>query len=302
MAELRRPSRARRDRNVSERVARIASAQWGVIGAGQLRDCGLDKHAVGRCRAAGRLHVLEAGLYAVGHTSVPIEGRLTAALIHAGPGAALSHATAAWWWELITVPPARIEVSTPNRAGSTAAILVHRPRTLEPVRHRRLPVTPPAATLLDFAGGAGDGEVRQALSEADYRGLLDLDALHAELRRGRTGSARLRRALERHEPRLARTRSRLERFFLELCERYGLPLPEINARVGRMTVDALWPRQRLVVELDGHRGHRSRAQIDRDRRRELHLRTAGYPTIRYTEDQVVKEPALVAADLLAALE
>jgi hypothetical protein len=37
-----------------------------------------------------------------------------------------------------------------------------------------------------------------------------------------------------------RTRSELEFHFLELCRRFGLPLPEVNVRVGAAVVDFLW--------------------------------------------------------------
>jgi very-short-patch-repair endonuclease len=51
-------------------------------------------------------------------------------------------------------------------------------------------------------------------------------------------------------------RSELELIFLELIRRHGLPEPEVNVRVGRVLVDFLWRKQRLVVEPDGHRYHR----------------------------------------------
>lgn len=290
------------NKKASIAVAQVSGAQWGVIGAQQLLHCGIGRTSISRWRRQGRLHQLLPGVYAVGHPSVSTEGWLVAALIHAGPGAALSHATAAWWWGLIPKQPGRIEVSTLARARSVGPVAVHHPRQLEIVRHRRFPVTTVARTLLDFAAEAGASQVRRALSEADYLGLLDLPALRATVGGGRSGSARLGRALERHEPRLARTRSELERAFLALCEAHRIPLPEVNARVGRMTVDALWRQAGVVVEIDGHRGHRSRAQMQRDRRRELHLRAAGLTVIRYAGDQLVGEPALVAADLWAALK
>ena len=52
---------------------------------------------------------------------------------------------------------------------------------------------------------------------------------------------------------LAETRSVLEQRFLVLCEGADLPLPEVNASVVGLEVDALWREQQLVVEVDGHR-------------------------------------------------
>ena len=96
------------------RAAAVASAQWGVISLRQLRDCGFSKSAVNRWRWEGRLHTVHRGIYALGHPNVPIEARLVAALLHAGPGAVLSHHTAAWWWQLLDPVPDVIDVSAPE--------------------------------------------------------------------------------------------------------------------------------------------------------------------------------------------
>jgi very-short-patch-repair endonuclease len=63
-----------------------------------------------------------------------------------------------------------------------------------------------------------------------------------------------------------------------------------------MTVDALWRTERLVVEVDGE-GHRSPAQIERDRWRELRVRAAGLTAIRYSGAHIDDEPEAVIADL-----
>jgi hypothetical protein len=281
--------------------ADVAGRQWGVIGMEQLRHCGVSSRTVRRWSTGGKLHVIHRGVYAFGHASVPVEGRLVAALLHAGPGAVLSHATAAWWWKLIPEPPNCIEVSSPSRVRSTAGVIVHHPRHLEQTRHRRFPVTPISRTIVDFAATASLTQVRLALAEADYRRLLDVKALEGAMGQGRPGTALLRYALERHQPRLAQASSPLEIRFLLLCESAGIPLPEVNARVAGWKVDAFWRRQRLVVELDGYGNHHTRAQIDRDRRKELHLRKAGFPVVRYSEQQIDEEQTAVVADVLARL-
>lgn len=86
------------------------------------------------------LHPLYSGVYAVGHTALSTEGLLSAALLYAGPGAMLSHGTAAWWLGLTGRRPPLIHVSTPRQVLSMPGVLVHGRRSLERVWHRQLPV------------------------------------------------------------------------------------------------------------------------------------------------------------------
>jgi hypothetical protein len=64
-----------------------------------------------------RLQRIHPGVYALGHRALRIEGRLAAALLYAGRGAALSHTTAAWWWGLLDVEPKHIRLSVPPGVG-----------------------------------------------------------------------------------------------------------------------------------------------------------------------------------------
>ncbi len=283
------------------KVAALAQRQSGVVAREQLGRAGVSDTSILRWVDEGRLHRIHPGVYAVGHRALSTEGRLAAALFYAGPGAMLSHATAAWWWQLWSDAPTRIHVSAPGRRGSLRDVVVHGRRRLERVWHARLPVTSVAQTLLDLATDAPTETLRRALAEAEYRRLVDLGAVEAIGGRGVPGSAALRSVLVRLRPQLALTRSVLEERFLALCEAEGLPLPQVNATVCGLMVDAFWAEQGVIVELDGHAAHATPAAIERDRRRELRLRAAGYLVFRYTWQQITDQPELVAADLRAAL-
>ena len=262
----------------------------------QIVGLGVDDKAIVVWERQGYLHRVLPRVYAVGHRAASYEADLASALLYAGPGAALSHATAAHWLGLLEQPPRNIHVSTPRRCRSRRGIAVHGERVLHRLWHRRLPLTPLPQLLLDLAATEPRRRLRMALANADYRGLLDARAVDAELGRGRRGSARLRAALAEHMPRLARTKSGLEVAFLELCESAGISLPETNKRVAGWEVDALFRAQRIAVELDGYGNHRTPAQIERDRRKELALRRAGMRPVRYSGDQL-DERAEVLADL-----
>lgn len=257
----------------------------------------MKRAAISRWLAAGRLHRVHPRVYALGHPALSLDGRLAAALLYGGDQAAFSHATAAWLWSLADVEPKRIHLVVPGRRRSLPDVRVHHARRVETVERRGLRATTVARTLLDVAAIWSRSELRRAIAEADYRGLLDQGEIRATLGRGRPGSAALREAIARHLPQLAETLSALEERFLELCERARLPLPEVNARVGRMRVDALWRDQRLAVELDGGPAHGGVAAMKRDRERELALRSLGFRVVRYSWEQVTSHPARVVADL-----
>jgi very-short-patch-repair endonuclease len=284
-----------------ERVAAIAARQWGRVHWRQLREAGITESKIRRWVVDGYLQRVLPRVYAVGHAAPGTEADLVAALLYAGPGAMLSHATAAWWWGLIELPPAHIHVSTPRRCPSPANLRVHGRRQLERTWNRRLPVTSVAQTLVDFAGQASPRRVKRALAEADFRRLLDFAAVEAALGNGRAGSDKLRAALGAYRPDLAHTRSELEQRFVELCERGAIRRPQLNAIVCGLMVDALWPDQKVIVELDGRAGHGTEAQLQRDHERDLTLRAAGYTVLRYTWRQITREGELVLADLRRAL-
>lgn len=97
------------------------------------------------------------------------------------------------------------------------------------------------------------------------------------------------------------TRSEGEEAFLALIRRAGLPRPEVNARLGRWTVDFLWRDERVVVELDGHAYHSSRAARERDRRKDADLQQAGLLVIRISGRRLKHSPEEVLAQIVYAL-
>lgn len=290
-----------RTENAKVRVGGLASRQSGRVARWQLERLKVDTAVIARWIRDGYLHRVLRGVFAVGHAAPNIQADLAAALLYAGPDAALSHGTAAWWWGLIENAPSTINVSTPRRCRSLRGIKVHQRRPLPRVWHKGLPVTTVAQTALDFATKASLNRVRTVLANAEYHGLLNVAVVQAHLGQGRPGSVKLRKALERHQPRLAHARSPKEVEFFALCERFGLPLPEVNARVAGWDADFYWPEHGLVVEVDPPGNHHTPAQIDRDRRKDLALRAAHLVVHRYSREQLERTPEAIATDVTNAL-
>ena len=284
-----------------ERLERLVAAQSGRITRAQLRALGVSNTTIRGWIETGRLHRVLPRVYAVGHAAPSREADLWAAILYAGPGAMLSHATAAHWRGLIHYPPARIEVTTPRKIRSLNGVRVYAERRMTRRLHDRLPVTADPRTLVDLAATSDFRLVRRALSVLDFKHELDLPALTAICKHGRPGSKLLREALNAHQPQLARTNSPLEVAFIEWCERWKVPVPNLNVPLHGIIVDAYWPTSRLVVELDGYDNHRSRAQLRKDTRNDLTLRAHELTVRRYDWSLLNDEPQAIHDEILQGL-
>lgn len=291
------------NQNAKKRLATLASKQHGRVAARQLAWLGVAGSTIHGWEGDGYLERILPGVYAVGHVAPAREADLWAAVLYAGPGAMLSHGTAARWRGLIDYAPRRIEVSTPRRVLSHPGIRVYGRRgVLVRESHRGMPVTSIAATMVDLAATSGARAVHRALGQLDFQHLLDVEALFAECRSGRRGATALRAAIETYDPRRKHANGRLEEDFYALCEQRALPLPLLNFYVHDIKCDAYWPEQGLVVELDGEDSHSSPAQRRRDRRNDLTLRGHGLTVLRYDWELVHGNASEVCSDVLRALE
>jgi hypothetical protein len=234
-----------------------------------------------------------------------------AAVLASGPGAVISHGDAAALWGLWDRTPASwVDVTTPVRSRKgLAGIRLHRVRRLHADDLSvcdGIPVTSVARALVDMTEQVGRERLTRLIREADYLGLLDLDALDQaiERTRGRHHLASLTAAVAVHRPGEI-IRGELEHAFLELCRGHDLPGPETNVPMvvaGRsLSIDCLWPDARVVVELDGRQAHASAVAFEADRARDAGLTAAGYRCLRYTWRRVATEPSAVAAELRAVL-
>jgi hypothetical protein len=281
-------------------VAAFASRRKGLVTTAELLALGVSESGISRRVARGWLHRIHPGVYAVGHTSLSGEALWLAAVLACGDRAVLSHRSAGAHLGLRPVPGGRIEVTVPGggRPGPTS-VHVHRTRCLtdEDVTERDgIPVTSAARTLVDLAEVLGPRQLKYAVNQAEVLELLDVEAVWRAAARvsGRPRLKRLIRLLGLSSP---PTRSVLEERFFELCEIGGLPLPQVNAPLGRFMVDFFWPDVRLVVETDGVRVHNTRVKFEEDRARDAELTAAGFRVVRFTWQQITEDPAAVIAVL-----
>lgn len=233
-----------------------------------------------------------------------------AAVLASGPGAVLSHRSAAALWGIRGPGSGPIEITTPSKSRSRAALRRH--LAALPVDEVAvgpgIPVTTVPRTLLDMASILPVDDVERAMRESEVRRLYDPLSLSDLLARypRRRGSRAIRECLLRHRDLPGGiTRSRLEENFVAFLDRFDLPRPRLNAHIQvgdrRYEIDCLWPDVPLAVELDGFESHGTRSAFAGDRRRDRNLQAAGYRTTRITWHQLNQEPDAIAGDLRSLL-
>jgi hypothetical protein len=277
-----------RDQNASRHraVADLATRQHGRVAHWQLLALGLSTSGIHRWAGDGRLHRVNRAVYAVGHGATDYRGRWMAAVLACGPGAVLSHRTAAAHLGLRPVASAAIHVTTPRRAN-VHGVTVHQARTIhaeDRAVRDGIPVTSVARTALDCAQVMTPRELVRLLEQAERLGLFDLVAIERVLARNprRRGAGRLRAALAEVNGDPPRVNSPWERDLLDFCVDHGIPKPELNVIVEGYEVDALWRKKRLIVELDSWTFHRSRRAFVEDRRKTSLLQLASYMVLPIT--------------------
>jgi hypothetical protein len=284
-------------------IAALAARQHGLVTVAQLLEAGLNHKAISRRVAAGRLHRVARGVYAVGHGGLSREGLLLVAVLGAGKGAALSRLAAAELWEVRRYRASLIDVVVPKWRPPKDGTRLHRARQLHPrdvTTHKNIPVTSIPRTLVDLSDVLTPHQLANVIHEAAYRGRYSLLATRDAIARanGRHNLDVLHQAIALHEHGSAGTKSRSEDHFLSLLQLAGVPEPLVNTHIHGVEPDFHWPDARVAVEVDGPGHGRPRTQRE-DALKDQILKTAGYTVLRVTD--LEQRPDAVLAALRAAL-
>jgi hypothetical protein len=288
-------------------LAELAERQHGVVSIRQLETkLGYSRWGVQREVAAGRLHRLYRGVYAVGHRGISAHGRCLAAVLACGPAALLSHGSAAWLWGISRYGPEPLAVTGPRPRKQRLPIRLHRSTILtdtDRAIEENIPVTSLPRTLLDCAAESPRPRLQRMLERSEELMLFDLGPVEELLgrSRGHAGWGRLRRAIALYAP-VPFTRSGFERRFFEAVLKASLPQPVTNFVEAGFELDVYWPEHRFEVELDTYATHGTNAAFERDHLRDEDLVLAGIELIRVTDVRFYREPEAVlkrVATLLA---
>ena len=292
----------------------MAERQHGAVALTQLVECGLSSSAVRNWVSRGRLHPLHRGVYALGRPDLPARGRWIAAILACGPGACLSHASAAALHGIRASAATKPDVTLTRLSSLThPRIRIHRRSALtaaDVTTVDGIAVTSIARTLLDLASlrFITPSQLERACEQAVILELFDMRAMSELLRRSRgaRGVRKLRAVLASGDLGEDIPASGLERRYRDLCAEAGLPKPEINRWLllgdDYIQVDFLWRKQRVVIEVDGRRYHSTGWQRARDSHRDELLDRHRFRHARVSEDEIEHRPteAVAAARTLLA--
>ena len=287
-------------------------SQSGIVSRQQASDAGFTAKAIDWRLRSGTWRRLHTGAYAT-FTGVPSrEAKLWAAVLRTGPGAALSHETAAELHGLTDKPSARIHISVPaeRRPGQhrkLPGVIIHRSRGLVVQWHApwELPRTGVADTVLDLIASARTfddayGWISIAIGRRRTTPELLTKALAARSRmRWRTWitAALVDAADGVHSP--------LERHYVQGVERaHGLPAARRQAKrrhgSGRRYLDNSYEKYGVCVELDGAAAHPAEGRW-RDTRRDNVNLVQGTETLRYGWPDATEHRCRTAAEVGALL-
>lgn len=269
-------------------AAEVAHWQSGAISRRQLLDAGLSAQLIKRRVDRGRWQQLHWGVYAVFSGPPPRATWLWAAVLRAGPGATLSHLTAAELHRLVDGPAETIFVTVPStRRVTTPGLVVRVSGRIGQARQpgREPPRTSVEETVLDLAeisltfddacGWITSACGRRLTTEAKLRAAL---ATRKKMRwRAELGDVLAAAGDGIH--------SVLEYRYLRDVERaHGLPRSAHQVRVvidGKTVYrDAYYEEFRLAVELDGRLAHPDEERW-RDSQRDNKAGAQGVQTARY---------------------
>ena len=288
--------------HVDRLIGAVAVGQDSLISWDQLRHLGLGRGAIDHRIKRGLLHRLHPGVFCWGVGVASPRTSARAALYACGRGTAVSHHATCGLLGIRPQPERAIDVTVIGRRVRRAGIRAHRVSYLDRADVRVLggiAITSPARALLEVANELSPRDLADAVEKAQIKRLITRRDIEATLERGggRAGVRALRAVIE--EP--AFTRSRAERMLAALLRAAKLPRPVFNAQAEHFEVDALWRRERVVLEFDSYAFHATKAAQERDRRKTAALQRGRYMVLRTTWHELTNESHALVVRIAEAL-
>ncbi len=288
-------------------ILALANRSGGVVTSRQMQAAGLNRTQINR-RVGLLLTPLTDGVYGLGPltANMKLRGALLAlprAVVAFGSAGVRQHLP------LPVVDEATVLVTGYRSRRRIDGVDICFTRWLPPADVTSvggIPVTTVARTLCDLSTRYPARRLQHLVEHALLERLTTVTELQASMlgwcRRGRSGTATLRRVgqlLLDGEPVPA---SELERRAFRLLRQAGLPPWTAQYRPSwydglRGAADLAWPEARLLVELDGRRWHATNQAQAEDRRRDRLAASNGWLTVRFGWQEVVERPSVVVDEI-----
>lgn len=285
----------------------LMATQHGLATTAQLQAEGLSAYQVRRLIDGGVLIRLSPRIVRVAGARQTLAQRLLAAVLDAGPSAALSHTSALAWWGLPGFLYDVIHVThTRDKVYRRSPLADHvHDVVLLPEHHllklEDVPTVCPARALFDIAGlrRVHPRRVERAVDNAWSRRLVSgftLQTMLDELaERGRPGITVMRSILDERGPGYVPPASGLEGRVVQILKEAGQPplLRQVDCGddrgwIGR--VDFKDPELPFILEVQSERFHASLLDQEADSQRFARLQAAGYIVTTVTDTDVWHRP------------
>lgn len=285
--------------DADQRINRLARRQHGLITRRQALEEGAHRRSIDRKLGSGLWTPVRRGVFAIDGSPRTWEQTVLAACLAAAAPVSASHATAARLWGLSRVPA--VEgihlLGEPTSSLRRDGVVLHRTAHLEAVdlaKHRHVPVTSVARTIVDCSGWLDRSTTGEVLDEALRQRLVTLERVRACSARtaapGRGPLGPIRSVLADRLPGYDPGESDLELRALQALRKAGHPTPVQQHRVQiarkRFRLDLAYPDHQLGIELDGWDPHGVRSAFDDDRARDALLATAGWQIVHFTSNTI----------------
>lgn len=292
-------------------VVVLARREGWVLTTAELAGVGCSPSRQKRLRRAGWLTQIFRGVHLVGRSVSTRDEFERAAVKACGPGAVLSHRSAAVRWGVLRGYRGPVEVTAPTRRTRRDRL-----RPYEAKLHARdvtvkdgVPVTTLARTLVDLSMVLDEVALDIAVHEAENLKRLRVRAVDEAIGRAgarRAGLPALRRCLDRRRPNAGGLKADLEKKFHRFLHRHGFPPSEHNVLLeldtGRLTeLDVLFRDAGVGVELDAG-PHLTTRAFHKDRRKDRRMEAIHRVTVlRVTHQDLDDHETELADDLWAVL-
>lgn len=295
---------------INDLILERARSQHGVVSRLQLLSLGISSTTVVNRLDSGFLVPVFISVYSTGAGILQRNGLWMAASLTGSNGSILSHYSAAALHGLVKARP-YIEVIRPGGRTTKRAdrrprgpsvgwdLVVHRSRDLpeeEITVVNGIRTTTAARALLDIAASEQKKHLKSAAVAGENERAWRQHELDRAAARGKgwTGIQNFREVALVFDPEDLLTESELEIQVRQFLRDWDIDLPTVNVPTGVGRVDAIWEKEKLIVEADSWTHHRSREQFENDRRRDNLNLARGYRTLRITDRAMVDRPAETA--------